>query len=75
MTRLRAARITVNMQKSVFSQPEVDFCGHHLTKDGVAPLQSTIQAVVDAPHPTDMKELRSFIGTPPGSADSSHHIP
>ncbi|KAF0303468.1 Transposon Tf2-9 polyprotein [Amphibalanus amphitrite] len=57
------ARITVNMQKSVFSQPEVDFCGHRLTKHGVAPLQSAIRAVVDAPHPTDLKELRSFIGT------------
>ena len=63
LARLRAAHITVNMQKSVFSQPEVDFCGHRLTKDGVAPLQSAIRAVVDAPHPTDLKELRSFIGT------------
>ncbi|XP_043201820.1 uncharacterized protein K02A2.6-like [Amphibalanus amphitrite] len=63
LARLRAARITVNMQKSVFSQPEVDFCGHRLTKHGVAPLQSAIRAVVDAPHPTDLKELRSFIGT------------
>ena len=63
MNRLREANITINMQKSVFSQEEIEFCGHRLSKDGVAPLHSAIRAVVEAPHPTGLKELRSFLGT------------
>ena len=61
--RLQKANVTVNEEKSVYSQADVEFCGHHLSKQGIAPLTSAVQAVLDAPAPENVKELRSFLGT------------
>ncbi|XP_043212449.1 uncharacterized protein K02A2.6-like [Amphibalanus amphitrite] len=62
LDRLRAANVTINMEKSVFSSAEVDFCGHRMTASGITPSDSTVQAVRDAPRPTGVQELRSFMG-------------
>ena len=62
MQRLRDANVTINMDKSEFSQPAIDFCGYRLSSTGVTPLQSHVQAILEAPAPLDVKELRSFLG-------------
>ena len=63
MERLTQANVTINTEKSSFSQPEVEFCGHQLSQNGVVPLLSATKAVVEAPPPTNVKELRSLLGT------------
>ncbi|XP_043205779.1 uncharacterized protein K02A2.6-like [Amphibalanus amphitrite] len=63
LDRLKQANVTINTEKSSFSQPEVEFCGHQLSRHGVVPLLSTTKAVAEAPPPTNVKELRSLLGS------------
>ncbi|XP_043237499.1 uncharacterized protein K02A2.6-like [Amphibalanus amphitrite] len=63
MDRLARANVTINKDKSVFRQTSIEFCGHKLSAAGVVPLQSTVRAVIEAPPPSDARELRSFLGT------------
>ena len=62
LDRLKKANVTVNLDKSVFGKTEVNFCGHRLSPSGITPTEVTVQAVMDAPRPTNVKELRSFLG-------------
>ena len=62
LDRLDAARVSVNYEKSSFSVTEVDFCGHRMSAAGVTPTASLVEAVVDAPRPESLKELRSLLG-------------
>ncbi|XP_043191558.1 uncharacterized protein K02A2.6-like [Amphibalanus amphitrite] len=62
LTRLRDARVTINMEKSVFAKEEVDFCGHHLSSAGITPRTATVEAMRAAPRPSNSQELRSFLG-------------
>ena len=39
--RLLQHQHTINWEKSVFSQPEIQWVGHLLTKDGVLPTDTT----------------------------------
>ena len=63
LNRLARANVTINKDKSVFRQTSIEFCGHKLSAAGVVPLQSTVRAVVEAPPPSNVRELRSFLGT------------
>ncbi|XP_037083880.1 uncharacterized protein K02A2.6-like [Pollicipes pollicipes] len=63
LDRLARSNVTINQAKSVFRQTTIEFCGHKLSSAGVVPLTSTVRAVVEAPPPTNVRELRSFLGT------------
>ncbi|XP_037082471.1 uncharacterized protein K02A2.6-like [Pollicipes pollicipes] len=60
---LARSNVTINQAKSVFRQTTTEFCGHKLSSAGVVPVTSTFRAVVKAPPPTNVRELRSFLGT------------
>lgn len=62
MKKLQDANVTINIEKSVFSRQEIEYCGYRVSKLGVAPLKSHIRAILDAPAPSDVKELRSLLG-------------
>ena len=47
----------VNPNKCVFGAPELDFLGHHIDRNGITPLQSKVQAVMDIPQPTSQRQL------------------
>ena len=42
---------------------EVEFLGHHVGRDGVRMMEDKVQAVVEWPVPTNVREVRSFLGT------------
>ena len=72
MERLQRAKVTINMEKSLFSRPEIVYCGYRVSKHGVAPLTSHTRALLDSPPPSDVRELRSFLGL---SGWFAHFIP
>ena len=42
--------------------PSVDYLGHIITSEGLQPTREKIHAITDAPTPTNLAQLRSFLG-------------
>ena len=60
--RLTTNGIVVNPNKCVLGVKELDFLGHHIDQNGITPLQSKVQAILDFPQPTSQRQLRRFMG-------------
>ena len=60
--RLREAGLRLKPSKCIFATKQVEYLGHTLTAEGVRPNQKNIQAVVDFPRPTCVKEVQGFLG-------------
>ena len=54
--------ILVNPTKCFFAKSSVDFLGHHVSSAGLTPLSSHVQAILDYPLPTSVKDLQGFLG-------------
>ena len=52
----------LKLSKCSFLQEKVQFLGHVIDAEGVHPSPEKVQAVVEAPSPSNVTELRSFIG-------------
>jgi cleavage and polyadenylation specificity factor subunit 1 len=52
----------VNRDKCVFGKAELDFLGHHISKEGITPRREKVAAVSDFPRPSDQASLRRFLG-------------
>ena len=59
---LRDSGLTLRKSKCFFFREEVTYCGYVVGKDGVRPMPSNVEAVKNAPAPTNVTELRSFLG-------------
>jgi hypothetical protein len=62
LTRLRAAGLKVNADKSKFCAHETEYLGYILTRDGIKPQTNKIEAILAINPPTNVKELRRFLG-------------
>lgn len=62
LKRLAERDVVINVDKSAFGVDAVDFVGHRVSRKGVGPLQSNIDAILTLRQPTSQKELRSFLG-------------
>ena len=60
--KLSEAGLTVKPSKCYFLQDEVTYCGYRVRKEGVRPLLENVEAVQKAPEPTNVSELRSYLG-------------
>lgn len=60
--RLVEHGLIVNVKKCVFGQESLEFLGHHITREGIFPLQSRVQAIQDCPTPSSPKALQEFLG-------------
>lgn len=58
----KAKGLAINKDKCEFMRDQVTFLGHKLNKDGIQPLDDTVRAIKEAPPPTNLHELRSFLG-------------
>ena len=54
--------LVVNPAKCQFSCTEIDFLGHHITKQGTIPLGQKVQAVREFPKPINIREFQEFVG-------------
>ena len=62
LDRLRGAGLKLKPSKCTLLQKTISFLGHVISENGVATDPSKIQAVQDWPVPTNITEVRSFIG-------------
>ncbi len=60
--RLRDAGLKVNAPKLFFCTTETEYLGYILTRGGVKPQQKKVQAILALNLPTNVKELRQFLG-------------
>jgi len=54
--------ISLNPKKSLFLLEEGKLLGHIITKDGIIIDPDRIQAILQVPHPRNVKELQAFLG-------------
>lgn len=52
----------VKMSKCVFAQRKLKYLGHVISENGVATDPAKVQAVLDWPTPSSVKDLCSFLG-------------
>jgi len=62
LDRLSRAGLECNMKKCKFAYDEMLFVGHIVSKGTVRPDPNKVRAVTDFPVPTNLSELRSFLG-------------
>lgn len=62
LTRLEDAGMQLKKGKCSFMMEEIETLGHKISREGLQPAQTKIQAVAHPPDPTRVSELRSFLG-------------
>ena len=62
LKRLREAGLKLKRNKCFFLAKSVVYLGHTIDADGLHPTPDKLQAVQDAPQPTNVSELKSYIG-------------
>lgn len=60
--RLKAANLSINIEKSRFCVSEVPYLGYILGRDGLRPNPDRISAIVNYERPKSLKALRRFLG-------------
>ncbi|CAF5132846.1 unnamed protein product, partial [Rotaria sp. Silwood1] len=58
---LSSARLQLNPQKCSFVKREIDYLGHTINGQGIRPLQSNIDAILQLPIPSTPKQVHSFV--------------
>ena len=62
LSRLEKAGLCLQKSKCHFMVSSVTFLGHKVDKDGLHPLPDKISAVLSAPTPRNLQELKSYLG-------------
>ncbi|UYV64544.1 K02A2.6-like, partial [Cordylochernes scorpioides] len=62
LQRIQEAGLKLRKDKCSFLAPSLEYLGHKIAKEGLQPLPSKIEAIQGAPNPTNLTELRVFLG-------------
>ena len=62
LQRLSAAGLRLNKDKCVFMATEATYLGYRIDEKGLHPIKEKVRAIVEAPAPTNVSELRSYLG-------------
>ena len=62
LTRLETAGMRLKQQKCEFLMSEVEYLGHRISPDGLHPTPTKVKAIMEAPAPTNVSELKAFLG-------------
>ena len=60
--RLDRAGLRLKLDKCAFMQKEVNYLGHRIDASGLYPNGKKVEAIKAAPQPTNVAELRSYLG-------------
>eukprot|EP00833_Pecoramyces_ruminatium_P004031 jgi/Orpsp1_1/1178063/evm.model.c7180000063880.1 len=59
---LEEHKLKINIEKCSFMQSEVEVLGHKVSAEGLSPLDNKVQVIKEWKPPTNVHELRSFLG-------------
>ena len=62
LDRFQKFGVKVNKQKCEFSKDQVQYLGFIVSKEGIRASPSNVSAIMNAPKPTSISTLRSFLG-------------
>ena len=62
LQKLNEAGLRLKPSKCVFAADEIEYLGHTLTANGVKLNSGKVEAVKNFPRPTNVKEVKSFLG-------------
>ena len=62
LKELECSGLTLKLTKCSFMKDEVTYCGYVINKHGAKPMPGNVEAVMKAPAPTNLTELRGFLG-------------
>ncbi|KAJ8651314.1 hypothetical protein O0I10_013196 [Lichtheimia ornata] len=62
LDRLKAAQFVVNLKKCNLFRRHVNFLGFKVSAEGTAPDDGKVKAIVSWPTPTNVQEVRQFVG-------------
>ena len=60
LARLKDHGIRLRKGKCAFMKESVEYLGFCISKEGLSPLTIKVRAIVEAPAPTDIQQLRSY---------------
>lgn len=59
---LQRYNVKVNISKCVFCVTKVKYLGHEVSMEGIFPSKDKMSEILQLKHPSDVKELQSFLG-------------
>lgn len=62
LTILRDAGLTINIEKCQFLQNKLSYLGFDVSEEGLSKNKDKIKAIMDAPQPTNLTQVRAFVG-------------
>ena len=62
LNRLAEFGFKIKLKKCLFRKHKIECLGHLITKDGIRPIQSRTDSLINKPIPKTLKQLRSFLG-------------
>ncbi|CAB4019266.1 Hypothetical predicted protein, partial [Paramuricea clavata] len=62
LSRLSKHGLRANSSKCEFFKERIEFCGHEISKLGLHKSQQKVHAVINAPRPENVSQVRSFVG-------------
>lgn len=61
-SRLKKYGMLINSSKCVLGARQISFLGYSISADGCKPLDSKVEAIKNFPPPTNVRQLRAFLG-------------
>ena len=62
LKRLASAGLRLRKDRCMFTEPQTTYLGHKVSKEGIQLLQDKVHAITNAPAPTNVSELKSYLG-------------
>lgn len=60
--RLNEYSVQVNLSKCTFFEKSVEYLGHKIDANGIYPTGEKVKAILEAPQPKNLKQLKSYVG-------------
>ena len=73
LQRFEDCGLTLGLSKCKFNQSEIEYFGMKFSEEGMSPTADKVKALIEAPPPTSVQEVRSFLGMANYSANFIQH--
>ena len=62
LNHLKTAGLRLKQRKCAFMLESVNYLGHKISQKGLQPTEEKVRAITEASPPTNVSQLRSFLG-------------